>query len=258
MRSEICHALFLPSFCMKKILPLFAFLILSACAGAETVIDRPIDPPSSSSIANASSASIASSSGDATTDTPEKIRINMGFASQAPHGNWDMPYQEACEEASLILVHHYLEGTSVDANVMDRDILDMVAFEESKGLPVDIDMFQLADVAREKYGYDAEVVEGNDVSIERIESELAKGNPVIVPLAGQDIGNPYYSGDGPPYHVLVILGYDGRNFTTHDVGTRQGANYTYRKEVIMSAIHDWNGSTATIRSGPRRLLVVTK
>lgn len=191
-------------------------------------------------------------------DTPDNIRIDMPFASQAPTGSWDPPYDEACEEASLIIVHHYLEDTALDPTIMNHDILAMVDHEDSKGLPIDIDMFQLATVARDMYDYDAEVVEGADVTIARIEQELAQGNPVIVPLAGQDIGNPYYSGDGPPYHVLVIIGYDSGQFITHDVGTKRGANYAYDKDVIMSAIHDWNGSVDTIRSGPKRMLVVTK
>lgn len=182
----------------------------------------------------------------------------MPFASQAPLGDWNPPYDEACEEASLIIVHHYLEGTALDASIMNADILRMVAHEESKGLPVDIDMMQLAQVARDLYGYNAEVFEGDGVNRERIEQEIARGNPVIVPLAGQDIGNPYYSGDGPPYHVLVIVGFDDQRFITHDVGTKRGENYAYRKEVLLSAIHDWNGSTDTIRSGPRRMLVVTQ
>lgn len=239
----------------KHLIALTLFLL--ACTGPQTVIERPVDPPVaetssvSSSVSNDTPSSIASSK-------PPSVRIAMPFASQAPHGNWDPPYDEACEEASLIIVHHYLEGTPLDKDIMNTDILNMVAYEESQGLPIDIDMFELASVAKGMYGYTPEVIEGDDVTIERIEREIAAGNPVIVPLAGQDIGNPNYTGDGPPYHVLVILGYDGRNFITHDVGTRKGENYTYRKQVIMDAIHDWNGSVDTIRSGPRRLLVVRK
>jgi hypothetical protein len=244
-------------------------LLLTACNEPETVINAPIDDAISSSsqpphpLTPSSSSTTplpgeGESSISSTSSIPSSVRIDMPFASQAPTGSWDPPYDEACEEASLIIVHHYLEGSALDPSIMDRDINAMVSYETSKGLPIDIDMFQLADVARDLYGYTAEVLEGSDVSIARIEQELAKGNPVIVPLAGQDIGNPYYSGDGPPYHVLVIVGYDDRNFTTHDVGTKRGENYVYRKEVIMDAIHDWNGSVETIRSGPRRLLVVTK
>jgi hypothetical protein len=255
-------------------------LVLTACNEPETVINAPVGSASSiSSVADepdtapgatvepttSSSSSVLPSPGGSAEQEgegpgvrPSSVRIDMPFASQAPTGSWDPPYDEACEEASLIIVQHYLEGTALDAGIMNKDILRMVDYETSKGLPIDIDMFQLADVARGMFGYEAEVLEGANVSIDRIEQELAKGNPVIVPLAGQDIGNPYYSGDGPPYHVLVIVGYDDRNFTTHDVGTKRGENYVYRKEVIMDAIHDWNGSVDTIRTGPRRLLVVTK
>ncbi len=235
------------------------------------VIDRPAGSSSSSKALIPSappSTQPSVSSKDAETpqppaEQPGSVRLNMPFASQAPLGNWDPPYDEACEESSLIIVHHYLAGTALDATIMNNDILAMVDHEESKGLPVDIDMKQLAQVARDMFGYDAEVVEGAGVTIERIEQELAKGNPVIVPLAGQDIGNPYYSGDGPPYHVLVIVGYGSTGspqatFVTHDVGTKRGEYYVYDQDVIMNAIHDWNGSVATIRSGPKRMLVVTK
>lgn len=244
--------------------------LLVACNSTPDVVYDAPPAPSNGALTRSSTPTDAAPdhmsdvASDDSTPTPEdppaslpgSVRLTMPFASQAPTGNWDPPYDEACEEASLIIVHHYLESTPLDASIMDRDIHAMVAHEASVGLPIDIDMFQLADVAEDLYGYETTVLEGADVSIERIEQELARGTPVIVPLAGQDIGNPYYSGDGPPYHVLVIVGYDARNFITHDVGTKRGEHYVYRKEVIMDAIHDWNGSVDTIRSGPRRLLIV--
>lgn len=246
---------------MKQLFSAIALLLLVGCSEPEVVINRPIDTSSSSTsvaVSSSNSSTIEIDEPETPTSKPGSIRIKTPFASQAPHANWNPPYDEACEEASLIIVRHYLEGSPLNPDIMDKDILDMVAFEESKGLPIDIDMHQLSRVAEEMFGYDTEVIEGNDVTIARIEEELSKGNPVIVPLAGQDIGNPNYTGEGPPYHVLVILGYDAKNFVTHDVGTRKGENYVYRKEVIMDAIHDWNGSVDTIRSGPRRLLIVTK
>jgi hypothetical protein len=228
----------------------------------QVVIDRPFSGSSSAPARISSSPAAAASSAPAQTpppaDNPGSVRLTMDFASQAPLGSWDPPYDEACEESSLVIVRHFLEQTPLDPTIMNQDILAMVDHEKSKGLPVDIDMLQLAQVARDMFGYDATVVEGGDVTIARIETELAKGNPVILPLAGQDIGNPYYSGDGPPYHVLVVVGYGGSNFVTHDVGTKRGEYYSYRKETLMSAIHDWNGSVDTIRTGPKRMLVVTK
>lgn len=236
----------------------------SALRDDTVVLDRPIgDAASSVSVAVSepdapSSDAPPPASPSHSASRPPSVRLDMDFASQAPLGDWNPPYDEACEEASLIIVHHYLEGTPLNASIMGREILSMVKHEESNGLPIDIDMIELAQVARDVYGYDAQVLESGDVTIERIEQELAKGNPVIAPFAGRDLGNPYYSGDGPPYHVLVIVGYDRNNFITHDVGTKRGANYAYDKDVLMAAIHDWTGSTETIRSGPRRLLIVTK
>jgi len=231
----------------------------------EVVIDRPFSGSSSRAavVASSAPAAVSSAAPDTPTNRPGSVRLIMDFASQAPTGNWDPPYDEACEEASLIIVRHFLQGTPLDANIMNTEILAMVDHEESKGLPIDIDMHQLAQVAKDMFGYSATVVEGADVTIERIESELANGNPVILPLSGQDIGNPYYSGDGPPYHVLVVVGYSSSGspratFTTHDVGTKRGAYFIYNQDVIMAAIHDWNGSVETIRSGPKRMLIVTK
>lgn len=227
----------------------------------QVVIDRPFSGSSSKPTQASSVPAVVASSAPAQTppaSNPGSVRLTMDFAGQAPLGDWNPPYDEACEEASLIIVRHFLEQTALNANVMNTEILAMVDYEKKEGLPIDIDMRQLASVAKGMFGYDATVVEGGDVTIARIETELAKGNPVILPLAGQDIGNPYYSGDGPPYHVLVVVGYDGSNFVTHDVGTKRGEYYSYDKDVIMSAIHDWNGSVDTIRSGPKRMLVVTK
>jgi len=252
------------AFYMKRTILLVLPLLLAACTTEpEIVFQEPIRADTSSSASVVTTDSAPSSVADipepgVASENPASIRIQMPFASQAPHGNWDDPYQEACEEASLLLVHHYLTKEPLDNNVMDAGILDLVQWETDHGLPQDVTIAELANVAEEKYGYETAVYEGSDVTIERIEDFLAKGVPVIVPLQGQDIGNPNFSGDGPEYHMLVIIGYDGSKFITHDVGTRNGANYAYKKEVIMNAIHDWTGDKKTVRSGPKKILVVTK
>lgn len=241
---------------------LFLSALLAGCAGdtvllTEPTADFPVQAERNSSArelhADAAAALSASS-----VAAPESVRLRVPFASQAPLGNWDMPYQEACEEASLLLIHHYLSGEPLDPQIMDQSIVGLVSWEDEHGFPHDVDVPQLAEIARDRYGYRTDIVEDSDVSIGRIEQELASGNPVIVPLAGQDIGNPYFSGDGPPYHMLVIVGFDKRNFVTHDVGTRRGEYYAYRKQVMMDAIHDWTGSKDMIRSGAKRMLIVRK
>src|SRR5690606_10759429 len=116
------------------------------------------------------------------------------------------------EEASLILVNAYLNGQGMSANEMNAQILDTVAWEEDNGYPIDVTMPQLLEIAKEKFGLNGYVID--NPSVEEIKEELRKGNPVIVPLAGREIGNPYYSGAGPWYHVLVINGFNDTHFIT--------------------------------------------
>lgn len=239
---------------MKKLSLLIAFLLLGGIAAyAVLQEDTPgivFDSPPTAVSSLSSSSSVPPQS-DA---MPRSVIINVPFASQAPHGNWDMPYQEACEEASLILVHYYLSRDPLTLEKMDQSILDLVAYEESQGLPADVTITQLAEVAEGKYGYTAIIL--NDPSVDDIKRELSAGNPVIVPLAGRDLGNPYYSGEGPWYHMLVIIGYDSRHFITNDVGTKRGAGYKYTYDTLMNAIHNWTGVKEEIQSGLPVALVI--
>ncbi|KKR45570.1 MAG: hypothetical protein UT82_C0026G0013, partial [Parcubacteria group bacterium GW2011_GWB1_40_14] len=79
-------------------------------------------------------------------------------------------------------------------------------------------------------------------TVDTIKRELAAGNPIIVPAAGRELGNPYFTSPGPLYHMLVIRGYTSDDkFITNDPGTRRGEEYTYKFDILMNAIHDWNG-----------------
>jgi hypothetical protein len=262
---------------MRKTVLFLIPLALAACSAPEPVVfDAPATSSTTSSSATRSSSEpitidissqqtkASSSSPDspvspdsrASSSRPPAVTIRVPFATQAPFANWDMPYQEACEEASLTLVNAYLDGSAMTPAIMDKAILDMVAWQESRGMPADIDAAGMVKTATEHLGKNATV--RYDIAIEDIEAELAKGNPVILPLAGRDIGNPYYSGEGPWYHVLVVTGYDGKNFITNDVGTKRGEGYKYHKDVLYDAIHDWTGRKEEIRSGRKAMVVVTK
>ena len=79
-----------------------------------------------------------------------------------------------------------------------------------------------------------------------------------VPVAGRELGNPYFSGGGPWYHMLVITGYDGNRFITNDPGTKRGEDYKYSADVLIEAIHDWTGSKDTITSGAKTAVVIER
>lgn len=187
-------------------------------------------------------------------EPPASVEIAVPFTSQAPFADWGDPYQEACEEASLIMLHAYLAGTALSPQDADAQILALAAWEAENGYGQDVTLTELAAIAREYYGYEAAILE--NITREDIIREVALGRPVIVPAAGRDLGNPYFSGEGPWYHMLVITGYDSRMFLTNDPGTRRGYRYRYRQDVLLSAVHDWTGIKEEIRSGSRRALVI--
>ena len=54
--------------------------------------------------------------------------------------------------------------------------------------------------------------------------------------------------------MLVLTGYNSTEFVTNDVGTRNGEDFVYGKEVIMQAMHDWNGGD--VDDGEKRAIVV--
>jgi hypothetical protein len=97
----------------------------------------------------------------------------------------------------------------------------------------------------------------NQVTTESIKEELAKGNPIIIPAAGRRLLNPYFSGEGPWYHMLVVKGYDRNEFITNDPGTKRGDGYKYKYDVLVNAIHDWTGVKEEIEGGQRKMMVVT-
>ena len=156
------------------------------------------------------------------------------------------------------MVVHYLNGTPLNPEIADRDILDLVSWETDHGYGQDITAAQMAEVVREKFGLHARV--RTDVTAETIKEELAAGNPIVVPVAGRDLGNPYFSGAGPWYHALVITGYregwTGEYFITNDPGTRRGEDYEYTVETLLNAIHDWTGVKEEIRKGRKAMVIV--
>lgn len=192
------------------------------------------------------------------TKNPASVRLSVPFAVQAPFGNWDPPFDEACEEASLLMVEHFYNGKDLNDAIAKEAIIELTNWEATNGYAIDIPIAKLATLAQEYYNRTSTMLTGNQVTVPAIQTALAAGKPVIVPAAGRMLGNPYFSGQGPPYHMLVLIGYDDTYFYTNDPGTKRGAGYKYTKDVLMNAIHDWNGSVDTIAQGQKAVLIVER
>src|SRR3989338_6436262 len=40
----------------------------------------------------------------------KEVNLDIPFTSQAPHLNWEQPYQDFCEEASVLMAVQYVRG----------------------------------------------------------------------------------------------------------------------------------------------------
>lgn len=237
---------------------------LTACQGEpEVVFESPPKSSLSSSVSSLttnSSAAAASSPGrdvpaaEVPAELPASVLIRVPFASQAPFANWDALHEETCEEASLILVRQFLRGESITEQQMEDQLQELVAWETANGYGYDVTVTELRDIARDHYRLNGEII--TDISADNFERILSEGHPIIIPAAGRDLGNPYFSGEGPWYHMLVVIGYDDDEFITNDVGTKRGASYRYDKNVLIEAVHDWTGIKEETNTGTPRALVI--
>lgn len=189
-------------------------------------------------------------------DERGEMNLAVPFTSQAPNADWNMPWQEACEEAALLMVAHFKQGENIGSrDDATNKILALVSWEEETlGYYQDTTAEEIARTAREYYGFSKTRVV-YEFSAQDIKNEIAQGNPVIIPSAGRMLPNPYFRSPGPLYHAIVVRGWlkDGR-FITNDPGTKRGEEFLYWPDDIVFAAHDWN--SGDVEHGRRAMIVV--
>ncbi len=180
------------------------------------------------------------------------------FTSQAPFGNWAMPWQEFCEEASVVMSVHFLLGTPLTMSRAEAEMQIIKQYEQIVFKKYyDTSATETASILKNLYGF-------KNINTERISSasditkELSQGHIVVVPTAGRLLKNPNFTPPGPLYHMVVVKGFDSakRTFIVNDPGTRNGNGYIYDQSVLMNAIHDWNGGD--VLHGEKIVIVVSK
>lgn len=166
---------------------------------------------------------------------------NVPFTSQAPFANWDHDHNEACEEAAILMVHYFYQKKALTPEFADKEIMGMIDYQKKNWTGhFDLKAKEIAKLAEEYYGYkNTKII--YDISIEDIKKEIAKGKPVILPMAGRLLQNPYYRRPGPLYHALVAIGYTQSEIITNDPGTKRGKDYSYKYDILLNALHEWDG-----------------
>jgi hypothetical protein len=184
---------------------------------------------------------------------PKELNLQMTFYPQAPFGDWSMPWQETCEEASVLLVANAYYGHDWTRTQFNDELLKLVEWEKKYFGDYKHTTVQETSVILQKY-LDLNTVIHEDPTFADIQQVLARGHFIIMPFAGKLIGNPNYKNGGPIYHVMVIKGYkEGVKVITADVGTRNGEDYVYDWNKLSLAVHDY---AEPMEKGARRMIEV--
>lgn len=186
-------------------------------------------------------------------EIPNKINLVVPFTSQAPEKFWGEPWQDACEEASVLMLDAYYKGYNLDPLFARDEIIKMVDWEENKGWGRSIEIAKVKQLAEENFNLkNIKIIE--NPTIIQIKTLLADGKPVLTVADGKVLPNPHFQNGGPDYHSLIIRGYNETEFITNDPGTQFGENFKYKYDDLMNAIHDWNGGK--VSEGRRVVLVI--
>lgn len=265
---------------MKKLLGLLApLIVLTACspnevdfksavpttprddvafaANAIAPLDKLMNDPSEDVIVpdKKSTEDLIANSTDEPSELPAQINLDVPFYPQAPDADWGMPWQEACEEASIVLGYYYIIGEPLSKEKFKEEVLGLVEWQkEHYGDYIHTSTAQNAEMLQDYFGYENfEILE--NPTVDDMKKALAGGHPILAPFAGRVMENPFFSGEGPYYHVIIIKGYDGKNFITNDVGTRRGHNFIYSYKNTMDALHDYD-SDKDILEGAKNMIIL--
>lgn len=192
---------------------------------------------------------------------PLQYLLPVPFTSQAPEKNWDQPWQDACEEAAVLMLDAYHKGYGLSPLFAKDEILKMIDAEEKLGWGTSIEIEKVKGLVERFVSLDhsitpsphhARIVE--NPTVEDIKKFIANGQPVLVVADGKVLPNSHFRNGGPVYHALIIRGYTGTEFITNDPGTQFGRGFKYKYEDLLNAVHDWNGGD--VKNGKRVVLVV--
>lgn len=188
-----------------------------------------------------------------------KINLAVPFSSQAPAGNWAEPWQNACEETSIIMIDNFYEGDELTITEAKREILNIFTIKNKDlGPSHDESMEKISELINlAKLNWKAYVVV--NPTLEQMKQEITEQRPIMAPVYAPDLEDTPYLGVGPDYHVLVISGYDDETgeFIVQDPGSSRGKDNRYNYEDFYGAIHDYLNTT-DYREGRKAVLFTEK
>lgn len=184
-------------------------------------------------------------------ELPEEKELDVKFYSQFPLDistwkKYEEPYQNFCEEASLLNWYYYLTWKDVSLKEYDRDLLRLKDLEDSlfewwykhTSLKETLKVLSL-------FQWNNQIVFWKIIenpTVDDIKENIAKWNLIITPLYWKWLSNDLFSNWWPVYHNLLIKGYKSEIFITNEVWVSKWDWFKYKINNIMENIHDYDKS----------------
>jgi len=190
------------------------------------------------------------------------IKLEVPFTTQAPFAEWDDERQQnACEESAGIMAMAWVEDRKLSKQEARDEIVAISDWEMANyGVYQDTSAIDTVDrIFKGYFEYD-KVKVIIDINSQDIINELEKGNLVITPVNGRELGNPNFVEPGPLEHMIVIIGYDygSEEFITNESGTRLGKDYRYDRGVLFNAIRDYPTGYHEPITGIEKVMIVVE
>ncbi len=166
-------------------------------------------------------------------------KLSVPFTSQAPEKNWSQPWQDACEEATILMVDRFYSGGTLDKSSAKSGLLQLFSIKNNHfGYSLDENAQKITELINHFLPWEAHIVE--NPTLEQLKAEIDAKRPIILPAHGRALYNKYFRNGGPDYHTVVISGYDDetQEFITQEPGTKHGLDFRYSYDTILNAMHD--------------------
>lgn len=173
----------------------------------------------------------------------EGIRLAVPYVSQVPDGDWVLPWSQACEEASIVMIERFYKKQDKISKQANKTFMQQMIAWENKTFKKndDTDAEQTKQIIEANASFAASVE--RNPSVDEIKDELRAKRPVIIFVHMYQLYQDKTTAPIDPFHVAVVTGFDDNKgtFLVHDPAKEANTAYSY--DVVMKALHDFNNET---------------
>lgn len=179
---------------------------------------------------------------------PKEKKLEIAFYSQFPLDistwiKYDEPYQNFCEEASLLNWYYYLIWEKPDLKKYKTDLLKLRKIEDLifKWWYKDTSIQQTLELLvafQDEQKVFWKIIKNPTINL--IKKSINKWYPVLIPAYWKGLSNYLFSWGWPIYHNLLIKWYTEKNFITNEVWVSKWDWFMYKQEELMEAIHNYD------------------